>query len=184
MATQAERQALLAVRAATLGTSAPPLEDMATQVELDAAVASVLGYSALSGRRFRNTPPAMRSTAVPGLPTTAEVFQNLSGRPVMIQQSVGVISEPGQNGHIEARVASARTQAAFFPANAADVIQGEHACRNNASGVEDTGEEVGSGGQLTFIVPPSWWWGFFTTTIAGWTTPSFAYVHDSWIHIL
>ncbi|MDX6690420.1 MAG: hypothetical protein QOG15_1877 [Solirubrobacteraceae bacterium] len=81
-------------------------------------------------------------------------------RPALVQVSGGVIAGPGQNGHLELRVG---------PQDPPEHIVGALATRHEAG----EGARIGSGGQLTAIVPAGSRYRLATYTVKGYETPEF-----------
>jgi hypothetical protein len=83
-----------------------------------------------------------------------------SRRPTLVQVSGGVVAGPGQNGHLELRVG---------PQDPPEHIVGALATRHEAGAAA----RVGSGGQLTAIVPAGYVYRLATYTVKGYDTPEF-----------
>lgn len=138
-------------------------------------MAKVLRLSGIGPQGFNlPAPGAMSGTPLVGY--TPKTQQTIS-RPIFLGCPVAVVSEPGQNGHISLQIAGqqAAPNQAVAPPDAWFLTVGTVACRNNATGAEDTGEEIGCGGQLSFIVPSGWWWRLKFEQITGYANPSFLY---------
>lgn len=84
-------------------------------------------------------------------------------RPTLVQVSGGVIAGPGQNGHLELRVG---------PSEPPEHIVGALATRHEA-GTDPGAPRVGSGGQLTAIVPAGYVYELHTYVVAGYERPEF-----------
>jgi len=84
-------------------------------------------------------------------------------RPTLVQISGGVIAGPGQNGHLELRVG---------PHDPPEHIVGALATRHE-SGAPSSAARVGSGGQLTAIVPAGFVYRLSTHTVEGYEQPEF-----------
>ncbi|MDQ3678566.1 MAG: hypothetical protein M3401_17510, partial [Actinomycetota bacterium] len=84
-------------------------------------------------------------------------------RATLVQVSGGVIAGPGQNGHLELRVG---------PHDPPEHIAGALATRHEAGAQRDSAR-VGSGGQLTAIVPEGFVYRLSTYTVKGYERPEF-----------
>lgn len=84
-------------------------------------------------------------------------------RSALVQVSGGVIAGPGENGHLELRVG---------PCDPPEHIVGALATRHEAA-TKLVDARVGSGGQLTAIVPAGFVYRLATHTVAGYQRPEF-----------
>lgn len=105
----------------------------------------------------------------PGFDAT---YFNDQGRPFFVSFRCGVVSQPGQNGHIYLDVNSNNPNS-WLPV---DYV----ACRNNqAVGTGGTAPvgggtaQIGNGKALQAVVPAGWFYRFRTFTATGYAAPSF-----------
>lgn len=84
-------------------------------------------------------------------------------RATLVQVSGGVIAGPGENGHLELRVG---------PRDPPEQIAGALATRHEAA-TKPGAARVGSGGQLTAIVPAGFLYRLATHTVTGYERPEF-----------
>lgn len=116
-----------------------------------------------AGQRLR-APGAAIGHAFPAAFDTA--YRPRTGqRPNLVQVSVAVIGDAGQNGHVELRVG---------PGEEPSVLVGVVALRNEAAA-----GRVGAGGQLSGIVPAGQGYRLATQVIDGYAAPEF--VMTTWV---
>lgn len=114
-------------------------------------------------------PAANRYPTQAALPTAFnEVRQNTTGSHLFMSLRAGVVSAPGQNGHIYFEVSHDNSQWRIW-----DYV----ACRNESG----NGGPIGTGKGLFAMVPAGYYYRLRTATIAGFATPTFVLDSPQWM---
>jgi hypothetical protein len=94
--------------------------------------------------------------------------QNTETFPILVKHLVGIVSSPGENGHINFQVSA---DGSFSPAGSGrlDAI----ACRNEINNLD----EVGTGGPVWGIVEAGHYWRYERQTITSYTAPDFVTIN-------
>lgn len=102
-----------------------------------------------------------------GFPTSAPAAsaarQNTTGKTLLVKANVGVLSDPGENGHLYMDISPNNVDWTSYAAVA------YVANRNTAQNIGQTGV----GGHVFALVPNGWWYRYSSITIAGYSNPDY-----------
>jgi hypothetical protein len=100
-----------------------------------------------------------------GLPALNVNARNKTGKPILVNIDGGVVSDPGENGHLYLEVAAARADGTPYPFQRVAYV----ACRNTAAATA----QIGCGGTLSGIVPVGGFYRLTLVTAANYKTPDY-----------